>query len=116
MIWEQNPEALNIYQELKVCDKAQRVDMQGIEGRISNLKSGVAKLKNTLQAAKKGNESTGVTGDRDPLASIMDEFIEEADPKIQQLENFVKQVWHIHCPTVYTCTLGRMNGLRRSSS
>ncbi|EPR61339.1 formin domain-containing protein [Toxoplasma gondii GT1] len=92
IIWEQQPTALNIYEDLKICDKAQRVDMQGIEGRISNLKAGLTKVKNTLEAAKKGNESTGVMGDRDPLRNIMDEFLIEAEPKIKQLDDFLVQV------------------------
>ncbi|CBZ51353.1 hypothetical protein NCLIV_044180 [Neospora caninum Liverpool] len=92
IIWEQQPTALNIYEDLKICDKAQRVDMQGIEGRISNLKAGLTKVKNTLEAAKKGNESTGVMGDRDPLRKIMDEFLIEAEPKIKQLDDFLVQV------------------------
>ncbi|PFH35991.1 hypothetical protein BESB_056420 [Besnoitia besnoiti] len=92
IIWEQKPTALSIYEDLKICDKAQRVDLQGVEGKISLLKAGLTKAKNTLEAARKGNESTGVMGDRDPLGSIMDEFIEEAEPKIKQLDDFLQQV------------------------
>ena len=49
-------------------------------------------MKNTVQAARKGNEAAGVLGDKDPLATIMDEFVEEAEPKVAELEKFLKEV------------------------
>ncbi|XP_026191546.1 protein cappuccino [Cyclospora cayetanensis] len=91
VIWEQNPSILDIYNELKICEKGQKVDVGAIEGKIVALKQGVAKVKNTVEAARKGNEASGVLGDKDPLATIMDEFVEEALPKVTELERFLKE-------------------------
>ncbi|CDI80128.1 hypothetical protein EAH_00049260, partial [Eimeria acervulina] len=90
IIWEQNPEILNIYGELKICEKAQKFDVGAVEGKILNLKQGLTKVKTTVEAARKGNEASGVLGEKDPLATIMDQFVQEAEPKVGELEGFMK--------------------------
>lgn len=40
VIWEQNPSILDIYADLKVTEKAQKVDIGAVEGKIMALKQG----------------------------------------------------------------------------
>ncbi|CDJ39733.1 hypothetical protein ETH_00024605 [Eimeria tenella] len=101
IIWEQNPALLDIFSELKICDKAQKIDIGAVEGKIQALKQGVAKVKNTVQMARKGNEASGVLGEKDPLATIMDEFVEEAEPKVAELEKFLKEAMEEFTSTVH---------------
>eukprot|EP00920_Eleutheroschizon_duboscqi_P014100 GHVT01032924.1.p1 GENE.GHVT01032924.1~~GHVT01032924.1.p1 ORF type:complete len:229 (+),score=45.89 GHVT01032924.1:1700-2386(+) len=91
LIWDQKPAALTVAANLSTCDKASRVDIAYLEGKSAALKAGLNKVKATVDKAKKTNDATGVLGDADPLATVLAEFVEEAEPKIADLVDFIKE-------------------------
>lgn len=86
VIFEQRPELLKLMKEIPDVERAARLDMGFVESSLQQLELGLKKVQTIVEQARKRNQDAGPMGDRDPMPDILSEFVQEAEPKIKELQ------------------------------